>query len=78
MTSIEKLMIWPRPKQEVLIYALLLLRECKTKQDVEMVCKDSVIHYQGYGEALLEIFEYLPQILKTLNAIYGVQKGGEQ
>lgn len=78
MKTIDKLMAWPRPQEELLLYFLLLLRGCKTKQDIENAYNDPVLKYRGWSDAFKELVENLPQILKTLNAIYGEEKGGEQ
>lgn len=78
MKTGDELMNWPKPKDEILLYALLMLRGCKTKKDVENVYNSPAISSWGYREAIKELFETLPQILKTLNAIYGDGKGGEQ
>ncbi|MCM1163398.1 MAG: hypothetical protein NC311_20300 [Muribaculaceae bacterium] len=76
MKTADDLMTWPKPKEEVLFYALLMLRECKTRADVEAVCNTPAICSWGYREAIKELVEALPQILITLNAIYGDEKGG--
>ncbi len=78
MKTPDELMKWPMPQDEVLLYFLLLLRGCKTKQDVENAYNDTMLKYRGWSDVFKELVENLPQILKTLNAIYGDQKGGEQ
>lgn len=77
MKPIDELMTWPMPKNEVLLYALLLLRECKTREDVTAkVYNNPMLQSWGYANAVKEAFENLPSMLHTLTAIYGEEKGG--
>lgn len=76
MKSAEDLMTWPRPKDEVLLYALLKLRVCKTKTDIEEALNDVHLKAWSYSPALTELVKHLPSILETLTKIYG--KEGEE
>lgn len=75
MKTAAELLSWPKPQDEILLYALLMLRNCKTKAEVEDCLSGPTLRAWGYSEALKELAATLPTILANLNTIYG-EKGG--
>lgn len=71
MKQANDLMTGQKPKEEVLLYSLLLLRGCKTRAEVESALNGPCLNAWGYRDAVGELIKSLPALLSTLTKIYG-------
>lgn len=64
----KKFLNWEKCKSERLIYSLLLLSDCKTKEDFEEVFKNP--YNKDFSRAIRQIMKTLPSVLKNYAEAY--------